>query len=561
MNRADEYIQWTKDNPTLVCDKVKKAIARYEAMKAKCNKRNSTIYFDEVEPENVIAFAENYMKMYNRGALENLKVYNFQAFIIYAIYGFKYKSNNKRVVRKAIISMAKKNGKSSFASIFILYDLYSRNNAKIYLAALNKEQTNNVFQPVQTILLNSPELLNEVEISKKQKSVVHKANAGFINTLSKGAESKQGVKVTLAIIDEYYLYKDDELYSILSYGTRGEDEPLILTITTAGSKKNSPYWYEYDRCSKILDGILEDDSTFFISFELDEKDEPTTKKNLNKANPLLVDGFLTLKDDFDGDITEVKQKPYKLSSFTQFTCNRWTDNIITGWIPTNKWEMVMRPVPNDEYLNNLPSCLGLDLSQVWDFTSLSQIYFDEPKNLYYQKHWFFIPEETIEERLQENINIKQWADDGIITTSQGSVINYNQVAEIINKRIEIGNVLATTYDPALFKELKPYLNDESVFIPFTQSLDTMNSPSKLWEKAILEKQIVDNNPVMRWMVSCATVKPTADCKIRPIKPDLRTSKQRIDGVITSIIAFDWIKNLKDNVEQKSKYTFEQLMNL
>ena len=64
----------------------------------------------------------------------------------------------------------------------------------------------------------------------------------------------------------------------------------------------------------------------------------------------------------------------------------------------------------------------------------------------------------------------------------------------------------------------------------------MSEPSKAWEQAILDNKIIDNNPVMAWMVSCATVKPDANGNIKPIKPDTNKTSKRIDGVITSIMA-------------------------
>ena len=64
----------------------------------------------------------------------------------------------------------------------------------------------------------------------------------------------------------------------------------------------------------------------------------------------------------------------------------------------------------------------------------------------------------------------------------------------------------------------------------------MSEPSKAWEQAVAEGKIIDNNPVMAWMVSCTTVKPDANGNIKPIKPDTNKTSKRIDGVITSIMA-------------------------
>ena len=92
------------------------------------------------------------------------------------------------------------------------------------------------------------------------------------------------------------------------------------------------------------------------------------------------------------------------------------------------------------------------------------------------------------------------------------------------------------YDRNLAEYLIQDLDAEFTCVEFSQSIVGMSEPSKAWEQAITEGKIIDNNPVMAWMVSCATVKPDANGNIKPIKPDVNKTSKRIDGVITSIMA-------------------------
>lgn len=92
------------------------------------------------------------------------------------------------------------------------------------------------------------------------------------------------------------------------------------------------------------------------------------------------------------------------------------------------------------------------------------------------------------------------------------------------------------YDRNLAEYLIQDLQSEFDCVEFSQSITGMSEPSKAWEQAIAEGTIIDNNPVMAWMVSCATVKPDANGNIKPIKPDTNKTSKRIDGVITSIMA-------------------------
>jgi phage terminase large subunit-like protein len=65
----------------------------------------------------------------------------------------------------------------------------------------------------------------------------------------------------------------------------------------------------------------------------------------------------------------------------------------------------------------------------------------------------------------------------------------------------------------------------------------MSQPTKNFEKLIKEKRIIDHNPVMKWMVTNAVVRPDVNNNYKPLK-EYHSSCKRIDGVITSIMAVD-----------------------
>ncbi len=454
-------------------------------------------------------------------------VYPWQRFIISAIYGFKYKLDKSRVVRTAVISMAKKNGKSTFTSIPVIYDLFSRQGANIVLAALDKNQTRNVFDPIELMINNNADLKQYVETSKKQKTIIYPERYGVITTLSKGAENKQGIKPTLAIVDEYYLYKDDALLSIIKYGFRSVSNPLLIMITTNGKNKNTPYYQEYERCNKILEGIIEDNSTFCIFYEYDESDKYEDYTKLIKANPM-VGYTLSYDKDFKNDLLEVKQKPYRSNDYKMLTCNLWVDGIVNNWIPDKIWKHSIRKEPD---IKGLPCSIGLDLSKVNDFSAVTKYFLVD--GVYVARHKFFIPENQIEEKMKtDSILIKDWIEKGFIIATPGDVIDYDYILKEI-KDTEI--ILGIGYDPYNSKYIIENL-PEKLLIPLGQSLRDLCPLTKEWEKAIYDKKIIDNNPVMRWMLSCATIRPDANGNYKPLKPDQMKSSKRIDGVITSIMA-------------------------
>jgi phage terminase large subunit-like protein len=550
----DEYIEWVEENPTQTCDKVKKAVKRFNAMRQETEKEDCPYYFDSEEPQTVIDFATNYIFIQSDEGPVSINVYPWQAFVIAAIYGFKYKDSNERVVRTAVVSTAKKNGKSTFEAIPVLYTLFSRAGARIYLAALNKEQTSNVFDPVRLTVETSKELSENVDISKKHKTILATNTGSMVITLSRGAETKQGIKPALAVVDEYYLYRDDDLISVLKYGFRSVKSPLLFIITTNGFDKETPYYKEYERCTKILDGIIEDLSTFAIFYEYDAKDKWDDVNCLIKSNPMLGH-TLTVERDFAIDLSEAKAKPHKRGDYEMLTCNRWVDVTIKTWIAPNQWEKCNRTAP--ELTGKEPACIGVDLSMVNDYTSLTV--YNKVGDVFVAEHNFYIPEGTYIEHLEDSPFLAQWVDADLIKIIPGDSIDYNYIKGEIERLIDTHTILGVAYDRYKFSLISEHFNLSSItFVDYDQSLIKFSEPTKNWEKAVLDGKIIDSNPVMRWMVSCATIKPDVNGNYKPIKPDYRKSRKRIDGVITSIMAFDLLNNLTKQTETK-KLDFNSIL--
>jgi phage terminase large subunit-like protein len=94
-----------------------------------------------------------------------------------------------------------------------------------------------------------------------------------------------------------------------------------------------------------------------------------------------------------------------------------------------------------------------------------------------------------------------------------------------------------------------------ILVPYSQSLKNIGTPTKSFEKAVLDGVIVDPNPIMKWMVTNVFIKPDVNGNYKPLK-ETRSGTKRIDGVITSIMAFDRL-NANSNVEKE--YSFADIM--
>ena len=74
-----------------------------------------------------------------------------------------------------------------------------------------------------------------------------------------------------------------------------------------------------------------------------------------------------------------------------------------------------------------------------------------------------------------------------------------------------------------------------MLIEVEQSLKKLSPLTQSYEKTIKDGQLVDNNPVMLWMINNVEIHPDVNGNYKPMKKS-KANTQRIDGVISSIMA-------------------------
>ena len=63
----------------------------------------------------------------------------------------------------------------------------------------------------------------------------------------------------------------------------------------------------------------------------------------------------------------------------------------------------------------------------------------------------------------------------------------------------------------------------------------MSPLTQSYEKTVKDGRLVDNSPVMLWMINNVEIKPDVNGNYKPLKKS-KASTQRIDGVVSSIMA-------------------------
>ena len=103
---------------------------------------NPNLYFDTKKVDGIINFISKLKHFSGASAGKPFILQPWQKWVVYSIYGFHNKETHLRLVTKAFILIARKNGKSAFASALALYELLlGENGAQVYNIASSREQS------------------------------------------------------------------------------------------------------------------------------------------------------------------------------------------------------------------------------------------------------------------------------------------------------------------------------------------------------------------------------------------------------------------------------------
>lgn len=139
-----------------------------------------------------------------------------------------------RIHREALIGLPKKNGKSTLSGGLALYLLMADGEpgAEVYSAAAAKDQAGIVFRQAKAMVLASEILSSKLRIYRDR--IEHPETDSFYAVISADADVQEGVNPHAVIADELHAHKSRALYDTLRSATIGREEPLFVSITTAG---------------------------------------------------------------------------------------------------------------------------------------------------------------------------------------------------------------------------------------------------------------------------------------------------------------------------------------
>ena len=487
-------------------------------------------YFDVGDVERTIRFFERFRHFTGQYNNKPFILQEWQKFMICGIYGFKWKKDGTRVTRTFILSVSRKQGKTSCISIMAIKALLEENNAQVIVAANSASQASILFKMASSYLKSLGGKVDKLFRRFRDRIMFDKTDSSM-RVVSADASRLDGLNCNFAVVDEISQAPNSDVYDVLESSMGSRQQPLMCCCTTR-SNNQSGFYKELEQSGiDVMRGLKQDDSVFCLVYTLDEGDDCEDEKVWKKCSPNL--GISVSEDFYRQQITKMKNNPSQTTAIMTKVFNVWTSTS-NVWIPQSYTFNVMDKVRMDDFKDKL-LYLSFDLASTSDLTCLSAMY--ENNGTYYFKNWYYLPQEALKTSTNKD-NYKKWQRQGFLTVTQGNVTDYDYVMNDIQKLQDNSEgIVRISYDSWNATDFTIRLTESGFNMkPYSQSIGSMNRPTKAIERLIIEGKniVIDKNPITLFCFENSVPKPDYNDNIKIIK---ESYENKIDGVIAIIMNY------------------------
>lgn len=526
MTRKKKYIQYAEDvlsGKIVTGHYIKLAAERFFRLMY-----DERYEFREDKVEQVCGFISIIHHYTGKHAGKPFVLEAWQEWIVASMYGFYLRGTNERLVQSAYIEMARKQGKSAFASALCLYHLIADGemNAEVYMAANSKDQAKvsfNMASNFSKMLDPGKEFLNPY-----RDTIKYERTLSFLKVLAADSSKLDGPNASMYLIDEYHAAKNSGVKDVLQSSQGMRENPMAVIITTAGFDRLGVCYQYREMCTEVVSGLKEDDTLFIAIYCLDKEDDWKDEAVWVKSNPNL--GVTVQTKFLKTQVRKAINTPSDEVGIKTKNLNIWCDAEKT-WIKDDYILSASANVNLEEY-SGLDCFIGVDLSSTSDLTSFSVMIPTTEKMVW--KTFYFLPEAALTEKRFKEL-YGEWARQGALCITPGNVVDYDF---ILNKIMEIGqilNIVTIGYDSWNATQFVINCTEKGLPMePYSQSIGNFNKPTKELERLLLSGvAVIDNNIITR---HCFRNVVMARDKNGNTKPSKQYEEKKIDGVITMIEA-------------------------
>lgn len=451
---------------------------------------------------------------------------------IKSIYG------NPHGTRLAIISVGRKNAKTTFSAFLLLLHLVgpeSVPNGQLFSTAQSKEQAAVIFNLAAKIVRIAADLRGCVIVKDTAKQLVCPERGTVYRALSADVATAFGLSPVFTVHDELGQVKGPRspLFEALETATGAQEAPLSVIISTQAPN-------DVDLLSQLIDDALKetDPRVVCVLCTAGADLPPFHEATIKMANPALGD-FLNTAEVF-AMAERAKRLPSAESSYRNLILNQRVE-VSNPFITKAVWQKNGGEIAAN--FDELEAYGGLDLSAVKDLTALVRV--AAVGDVWNIKPTFWLPQDGLTELgRKDKVEYDVWWQQGLLETTPGPAIQYDYVANYIVNLLRTTKLKKIAFDrwnwqhfrAALIRQGMPEKEIDETFVEFGQGFKSMTPALRTLEELIeTGKMRHANHPVLAMCASNAVVTsgPAEERKL-----DKAKARGRIDGMVALAMATD-----------------------
>lgn len=531
---VDEYISSVENNEIPTGEYIKKLIKKF---KGDVNKWD----FKVEKVDKVFKFF-GFLNVDYKDQYVQFPLLPWQCFFLAMLFGFYHKDTDKRKYREGLLMLGRKNGKSSLAAAIQLFLLLGDGVGapQSILLSNTARQASNALNYAKDILNHSPALNKRLKGQRNRIVFRDNTKQGFCEVMSTAEPARlEGSSPSGVIFDEIHEFQEADIYNSMKTGTGARMNPVLLSITTAGSRSNG-FCREYlDYHKNVLDGKIVDETVLGMIFQPDPKDPQDDPETWKKSNPSL--GAIIQMEDLQASFNKAQYSFQDKFFFITKHLNIFWD-APTIWIPLatldplfGKWDL--------EKFRGRTAFMGMDLSRNNDLASIVLIFPpDENFDKFFVYPLFFLPGREENMVRTNGLDLTDWIHNKYIIKCESKVLDLDLIFNKIKELSEMFNIVHISYDSFNAVQLTARLVEEGFNCEaFDQKAIKFNAPLKMLESFVYEGKInFWGNPCLLWNFENVVlwIDPNANIKIVKNKQN-----DSVDGVVALAMALGgWIDN-------------------
>ena len=367
----------------------------------------------------------------------------WQVFCIFNLVAWYYKGTKERRYKEAFIFIPRKNGKTTMVAALAwgLSLLEKRSGSTVYIVAGSQKQANQSFHFI-TNSLTASGVADRMRIRDNSfgHSIEHTftdergASTGSIHieALASSPKLQDSLNCNIAIADEMHIFKEPGQYNRFKEAMKAYTNKMMIGITTAGDNVNSFCYQRLEYCTKVVQGLIRDDSYFIFISRADQNErgdvDYTSAEQQEKANPCY--GVTIRPTDIMNDALQAQNDPQQRKDFLSRSLNIYTSAMRAYFnLDEFKHSDAGYRWTLDE-LSRMPIRWygGADLSKMHDLTAAALFGSYKGTDIIIT-HAFFPLTEAHKKADEDNIPLFGWADDGWLTMCNTPTVNQ---ADVVN---------------------------------------------------------------------------------------------------------------------------------